>query len=237
MNEDKKSFIVYCDWIEFLDELDSYEKKGRVFEAILIYGNTGIEPVWTEDELDMKFTFIHMRQQMDRDSKKWNGIRAKRSAAGKKGGEKSAQVRAEKKKPLQNNTENVSVFKQIKQSQANQAVNVNVNVNDNVNVNVNDNVIQLADDLLRPLEKAVGTSYERERNAIEQLIAQRLDEGHTEEELRKVVDYQCKELKHVDDNNRDFRELMSNPTNLFGNAFEQTLETINKPKEVEAVNE
>lgn len=237
MKEEKKSFIVYSDIKEVLVELESYEKIGKLFMAMVDHSLEEPEPEWTENEIDIKYSFIPIRQQMDRDSRKWNGVKAKRSAAGKKGGQKSAQVRAEKAKALQNNTENVSVFKQIKQSQANQAVNVNVNVNDNVNVNVNDNVIQLADDLLRPLEKAVGTSYERERNEIEQLIAIKLEEGHTEEEMRKVIDYKCEELKNKSKEERAAEEIFFHPSFLFGDAFSTTLELMGKEQQTEEVNE
>ena len=59
------------------------------------------------------------------DLEKWNKTREKRSEAGRKGG-----------KQTQANQANDSL---VKQTQANQAV----NVNDNVNVNVNDNVINI----------------------------------------------------------------------------------------------
>lgn len=240
MNEDKKSFIVYCDIKETLDELTD-EQAGKLFKGMVHYSDDGTEPNF---DTILKFVFIPIRQQMDRDNEKWNCIRAKRSAAGKKGGENSAKVKAERTKSLQETKKGVTDFKQSqakpsksKQSQANQAVNVNVNVNDNVNVNVNDNVIQLADDLLRPLEKAVGTSYERERNEIEQLIAQRLDEGHTEEEMRKVIDYKCEELKNKSKEERAAEEIFFHPSFLFGDAFSTTLELMDKEQQTEEVNE
>lgn len=234
MNEDKKSFVVYCDYKEHLYDLTN-EEAGLIFKALLEYGDTGEEQ--TFEDRTLKHVFMMFRRQMDRDAEKWNSVKAKRSAAGKKGGQKSAQVRAEKNKPLHENTENVSVFKQIKQSQANQAVNVNVNVNDNVNVNVNDNVIQLADDLLRPLEKAVGTSYERDRNEIEQLIAIKLEEGYTEEEMRKVIDYKCEELKNKSKEERADEEIFFHPSFLFGDAFSTTLELMGKEQQTEEVND
>lgn len=237
MNEDKKSFIIYLDSREFFDELETYEQKGKLFEAIFDYVETGEQKEWALEEVAIKFAFIHFRQNIDRNDEKWSKVKEARFKAGKKGGQKSAQVRAEKAKALQNNTENVSVFKQIKQSQANQAVNVNVNVNDNVNVNVNDNVIQLADDLLRPLEKAVGTSYERDRNEIEQLIAIKLEEGHTEEEMRKVIDYKCEELKNKSKEERAAEEIFFHPSFLFGDAFSTTLELMDKEQQTEEVNE
>ena len=227
MAEEKKSFVVYCDLKEILNEL-SDEEAGILFKAMVNYAQNGVEP---ELGIPLKYVWIPIRQQMERDAEKWNEVKKVRSAAGRKGGVKSGQVRAKKSekstKVIQNSEKRVTKTKQTKQSQANEAV--NVNVNDNVNVNVNDNVIQFVDDLLRPLEGAVDTSYSRDKEEIIGLVAKRLDEGHTEQEMRDVVQYKLMEMKSQPDiDSKAFVEMFSNPLRLFGDAYEGTVEDMNK---------
>ncbi len=70
--------------------------------------------------------------QLDRDSTKWENTRSIRSEMGKIGGQKSGEVRKQKKA-------NEAIASKSKQKKANEAVTVNVTVTDNVNVK--DNVI------------------------------------------------------------------------------------------------
>ena len=225
MKEEKKSFIVYCDIIETLDELTD-EQAGKLFKGMAHYSNDGTEPNF---DTILKFVFIPIRQQMDRDEAKWQGIKEARSRAGKKGGEKSVQVKKEKKKIQQENAKDVTLFKQSqakpsksKQSQANQPVNVNVNVNDNVNVNVNvnDNVIQLSSALLRRMGGHAEQDFEP-CNEVLNDIADLVEKGHTEEEFNKVVDYKWE----------DFSEevpFLYTPDVLFGEHFEEFLKQAEK---------
>jgi len=122
MAEDKKSFVVYHDIKEVLDDLTD-EQAGKLFRTMVNYSVEG-----SEQPLDgvLKFIFIPIRQQMDRDSTKWEGIREKRAEAGRKGGIKSGESR---RKANEANALSAS------SNEANEAV--NVNVNDNVTVNDN----------------------------------------------------------------------------------------------------
>ena len=124
MAEDKKSFVVYHDIKEVLDDLTD-EQAGKLFRTMVNYSVEG-----SEQPLDgvLKFIFIPIRQQMDRDSTKWEGIREKRAEAGRRGGIKSGESR---RKANEANASSAS------SNEANEAVNVNVNDN----VTVNDNAI------------------------------------------------------------------------------------------------
>jgi len=229
MAEEKKSFVVYCDLEEILNEL-SDEEAGILFKAMVGYAQNGNEP---ELGIPLKYVWIPIRQQMERDAEKWNEVKKVRSAAGRKGGVKSGQVRAKKSekstKIIQNSEKRVTKTKQKKQSQANEAVNVNVNDNVNVNVNVNDNVIQFASDLLRPLEGAVGREFSQERDETIQLIAQRLDEGRTEKELMAVANFKAEEIKReIDPGDKAVLKMFANPINLFGSGYESTLDLMKK---------
>ena len=119
MDEGKKSVILYTEWAQPLKTL-SLEDKGRIFDAILSYSETGETPHFDSAAAEMAFSFIRLR--LDANAKKWTDVRQKRREAGRLGG-----------KQRQANQANATFAKQNKQSQANQAVNVNVNANVNAN--------------------------------------------------------------------------------------------------------
>lgn len=113
---EKKSFVLYNDSIEQINML-SDEQAGRLLKAIYAYNLDGTVPDFDDGMVKLMFSFI--KNQLDRDSKKWDDICKKRAEAGRKGG-KQKKANA----------------KRAKQTKANQAD----NDNDNENVNVNDNV-------------------------------------------------------------------------------------------------
>jgi len=113
----KDSFILYADQQEIFENL-SDEKAGKLIKGIFQY-TFGNEPKFNDL---LKLVFIPIRQQLDRNAKKYEETKEKRRIAGSKGG-----------KQRQANQANANFAKQ---TQANQAVNVNDNVyvNDNVNI-------------------------------------------------------------------------------------------------------
>ena len=123
MDEEKKSVILYTEWAQPLKAL-SLEDKGRIFDAILSYSETGETPHFDSAASEMAFSFIRLR--LDENAQKWADVRQKRREAGRLGGKQ--------RQANQANQANATFAKQNKQSQANQAVNVNVNANVNGNV-------------------------------------------------------------------------------------------------------
>ena len=119
-NTDKESFILYTEQKEVIDNLTD-EDAGKLFKGIFEYA-VGNEPEFNNL---LKLVFIPIRQQLERNAKKYSEIKEKRRIAGAKGGKQKVANQA-----------NATFAKQNKQDQANQAV----YVNGNVNVNVNDNV-------------------------------------------------------------------------------------------------
>ena len=127
----KKSFVLYSDVKNVLDLLPD-EQAGKLFKIIVEYVNDN-DPE-TDDAL-VKLAFAPIKAQLKRDLDKWQGIRGKRSEAGKK----SAKVRAEQRETT------LTSVKSVKQTPTNDQQTptnstVNDNVNDNVNVIVNENV-------------------------------------------------------------------------------------------------
>lgn len=101
------------------------EQKGRIFEALLDFPE---QPEFEDPMLVMAWDF--MADALEENDKKWDEMREKRSAAGRKGAE------ATNVKRQQNaaNPANADFAEQKQQNVANPAVSVNVNGNDTVNV-------------------------------------------------------------------------------------------------------
>jgi len=131
MAEGKKGFILYADYKESFDEL-SNDDAGQLIKHIFKYVND--ENPETKNKL-VKISFIPIKRQLKRDLEKYEGIKEKRSAAGKE----SARLRAEQK------ATNPTLVESVQQSSTNPTVIVNdtVNVNDTVTVNDKESVINL----------------------------------------------------------------------------------------------
>lgn len=127
MAKDKNGFVLYADLIHTTDHL-TIEQKGHLLELILQYVNDR-DPV-TDDQL-MRVVFEPIKQQLKRDLRHWEGIKEKRSDAGKASAVKRAEQKATK-------STNVKSVEQKEHLSTNATVRVrvkgNVNVNDNVNV-------------------------------------------------------------------------------------------------------
>lgn len=107
------------------------EQKGRIFEALLDFPE---QPEFEDPMLVMAWDF--MADALEENDKKWDEMREKRSAAGRKG----AEVTNGKRQQNAANPANADFAEQKQQNAANPAVSVSVNGNDTVNVNGNDTV-------------------------------------------------------------------------------------------------
>lgn len=127
-----RTFIVYDEIKDTLDEMTD-EEIGKLFRGMVDYHVTGKEP---DLKGGLKFAFIPIRQQMDRDDEKWNKTREARAEAGRKGGAPKGNQNAQKdEENKQKQTKQANgCFASEKQTK--QAVNVNVNEDVDVNVNV-----------------------------------------------------------------------------------------------------
>ncbi len=120
MAENKKSFLMYCDWLELFDGLPD-EMAGKLIKHIFKYTNDKNPKT---DNLVLKTAFTLIKQQLKRDLSSWESETKKRVEAGRKGG----LVTQSKRKQSQ---------ALLKDTKANQADTVKVTVNDTVNVNDN----------------------------------------------------------------------------------------------------
>ena len=139
MTTEKKSAIIYSDWIEQFESL-SDEEAGKLIKHLMRYIND-LNPKAPDRMTEL--LFIPIQQCINRDKAKWNE-RAKRSRTnGHKGGRPQI-----KEDITQDNLENPVGYFETQETQEvilkptkpdNDNGNVNVNVNDNVNGNVNVN--------------------------------------------------------------------------------------------------
>ena len=117
MAKDKKTVVIYSDWIATFDKLTD-EEAGKLIKHLLRYVNDQ-QPI--SDRMT-ELLFAQMQQTLKRDLKKWEEIKQQRSEAGKKGMAKRWGNITKDNKTLQDLT--------------------NITVNDNVNVNVINNIPQ-----------------------------------------------------------------------------------------------
>lgn len=120
----RDSFVMYTSYYQHIQRL-SMERRGQLFTAIMEYASGNDLPEMDE-VVEMAFSFI--KDQMDRDSEKYQKIVKKRSDAGKLGGRPKGNVNPEK----QSKAKKANGFSE-KQSKAKKPD--NVYVYDDVNVN------------------------------------------------------------------------------------------------------
>lgn len=211
MADSKNSFVVYTDIKETLDGLTD-DQVATLFRGMVDYQLTGSVP---EFEGVLKFAFIPIRQQMDRDNTKWERTKAARTESGRQGGIRSGEARRAKAQSEANEA-SASQSKQNEANEANEAVNVNVNVN--VNGNVNDNVADaesLSSSLISYLNEKSGGKY-KPTAAITDRIGELLAAGYTERDFYQVIDSKVAEWKD-DPKMRSYLR----PRTLFGDKFEE----------------
>lgn len=118
----RKGFVVYFDNINQF-ELLNYEQRGILFSAMCYFARDGVEPEFIDPVLTMAFSFL--RDQMMRDTEKYEETCRKNAENGKKGGRpKKSESDTEKPKKTDR------FFEEPKKA------NINVNVNTNGDTSV-----------------------------------------------------------------------------------------------------
>lgn len=160
MAKDKKGFILYADLLKVCEKLilrDRANKTnytGELFYAILLYVNDLEELIDVEFIVELAFEPIKL--QLKRDLKKFEAVKEKRSAAGKR----SAELRAEQKA-----TESTLV-----ECVENDLTNSTVRDKDSVNVNVKDIYIYTEKQFLERW-KAARLHFDKKETNISKLQA------------------------------------------------------------------
>lgn len=119
MAEDKRSIIVYADWMNKFEALED-DEAGRLIKHFFRYVND-LNPVAPDRITEL--SFIDIEQSLKRDLKKWEKFKCKQSVNGKLGGRPKTET--------QKNPKNPGLF-----SETQKSLSVSDNVSDNVTVNV-----------------------------------------------------------------------------------------------------
>ena len=231
VDRDKSSFVVYSDIKETLDELTD-DQVAKLFRAMVEYSATGEMPKFSGI---LKYVFIPIRQQMDRDGQKWEQKKEARRKAGQKGGQKSGEVRRaaaneanEANEAKLHKRSNASTNEASEANVPGEAVNVNGNVNVNVNGNGNGNVNgassnaagaslspSLPASLVSYLNRKAGASHKVTED-VERRVGELEAAGYTEAEMRAVIDMKVAEWK----DDKKMRGYLR-PSTLFGAKFQE----------------
>lgn len=186
MSTEQKGFIVYKDLHAVVDELTD-EQAGQLFKGMIAYSADGTEPKF---DGVLKFVFIPIRQQMDRDSDKYDEKCEKNRENARKRWERNA-----------NGSERM-------RSDANYAnTNTDTDTDTKTETDTNtesafkaDNALSLSERIISYLNEKTGSQY-RPTSAVAK-IQGLLDQGYTEADMRLVIDKKCADWLN-DDNMRE----------------------------------
>lgn len=211
MSKDQKGFVVYGDIEESLNELTD-EQVATLFRGMVSYFNTGKDPKFTGL---LKLAFIPIRQQMDRDTDKYEK-KCEKNRASIKNYWNKVKADTNEYERIQTNT---NVYERIPANTnvANTNTNTNTKTSTDTTTESVPDVSSLSSDLIEYLNDKAGTSYKPSRSVTDQLRGL-LDSGHTPEQIRTVIDKKCADWLN-DDKMRSFLR----PSTLFGDKFEEYL--------------
>ena len=82
-NNERKSFVMYCEWGSSFEEFTD-EELGQLIRAVYAFVTKGEET--TLGDRSLRIIFNTMKECFIRDGEKWEEVRQLRSEAGSKGG-------------------------------------------------------------------------------------------------------------------------------------------------------
>lgn len=213
MSKDQKGFVVYGDIEESLNEL-SDEQVAKLFRGMVSYFNTGNDPGFSGL---IKMVFIPIRQQMDRDTDKYEKKCQKNKESIQKYWDK-VKADTEEYERIRTNT---NVYERIPANTNVANTNTKTDTDkktdkDATTMSVPD-ASSLSSDLISYLNDKAGTSHKPTRTVVRQ-IQGLLDSGYTPFQIRTVIDKKCDEWL----NDSKMRGYLR-PSTLFGDKFDEYL--------------
>ena len=214
MASEQKGFVVYGDIKESLDELTD-EQVATLFRGMVDYHVTGKEPKFKGV---LKFVFIPIKQQMDRNTEKYEQrCERNRANANKRwNGMQSDAIAYGRMQSDANGCDNMRL----------DAIDANTNTNTNTNtktdtdtttMSAGTDVFSLSRDLIDYLNSKAGTSHKAD-GGVTAKIQFLLNNGYTPLQLRTVIDKQCA-VWLGDEKMRQYLR----PSTLFGDKFGEYL--------------
>lgn len=214
MSKDQKGFVVYGDIEESLNELTD-EQVAKLFRGMVSYFNTGKEPKFSGL---MKMVFIPIRQQMDRDTDKYEKKCEKNRESIQKYWDK-VKADTNEYERIQTNT---NVYERIPPNT--NVANTNTKTNTDTKTDTGTTTTSsetdaglLSFDLIQYLNEKTGSDYKADKaNAVR--VQSLLDSGYTPLQLRTVIDKKVDEW-YGDSKMRSYLR----PSTLFGDKFGEYL--------------
>lgn len=214
MSKDQKGFVVYGDIEESLNELTD-EQVAKLFRGMVSYFNTGKEPKFSGL---MKMVFIPIRQQMDRDTDKYEKKCEKNRESIQKYWDK-VKADTNEYERIQTNT---NVYERIPPNT--NVANTNTKTNTTTKTDTGTTTTSsetdaglLSFDLIQYLNEKTGSDYKADKaNAVR--VQTLLDSGYSPDQLRTVIDKKVSEW-YGDSKMRSYLR----PSTLFGDKFGEYL--------------
>ncbi len=214
MSKDQKGFVVYGDIEESLNELTD-EQVAKLFRGMVSYFNTGKEPKFSGL---MKMVFIPIRQQMDRDTDKYEKKCEKNRESIQKYWDK---VKADTNEYERIRT-NTNVYERIPPNT--NVANTNTKTSTTTKTDTGTTTTSsetdaglLSFDLIQYLNEKTGSDYKADLSNAKR-VQSLLDSGYTPLQLRTVIDKKVDEW-YGDSKMRSYLR----PSTLFGDKFGEYL--------------
>jgi hypothetical protein len=221
MAENKKSIIVYADWIELFESL-SNEEAGLLIKHFFRYVND-LNP--TSPDRITELSFIPIKQALKRDLDKWETTLEERSINGRKGNLKKYNLDIYKDFELGKYTleeaENVAKHRKtsLPDSSATKLLaNVADNVNDNVNVNdilIQPKVVIDWDALLVQFNQLTKRNHKLIPDKAKRQLLARLKDGYTKQDIWNAIQNCYNDEYHKETNHKYLTlEFISRPDKM-----------------------
>ena len=214
MSKDQKGFVVYGDIEESLNELTD-EQVAKLFRGMVSYFNTGKEPKFSGL---MKMVFIPIRQQMDRDTDKYEKKCEKNRESIQKYWDK---VKADTNEYERIRT-NTNVYERIPANT--NVANTNTKTTTTTKTDTGTTTTSsetdaglLSFDLIQYLNEKTGSDYKADLSNAKR-VQSLLDAGYSPDQLRTVIDKKVDEW-YGDPKMRSYLR----PSTLFGDKFGEYL--------------
>lgn len=214
MASEQKGFVVYGDIEESLNELTD-EQVAKLFRGMVSYFNTGKEPKFSGL---MKMVFIPIRQQMDRDTDKYEKKCAKNRESIQKYWDK-VKADTNEYERIRTNTdeyERIPANTNVANTNTNTTTKTKTETETTTTSSETDAGL-LSFDLIQYLNEKTGSDYKADKANAER-VRVLLESGYTPAQIRSVIDKKCQEWLG-DGKMRAYLR----PSTLFGDKFGEYL--------------
>lgn len=172
MSKNKKSFLMHIDSLDILEDLTN-EQAGELFNAIRSYQ--------VGEEMDIhgvvRIAFSPFKNQFKRDDEKYQITCKRRAEAGSLGGKQKVANASKSKQTIANVADNKTKNKNKTKSDSDNDLKDPLSCKPDVV------------EIINHMNSVIGTKYKTSTKSHIQNISARLSEGHSVDDLKKVIDF------------------------------------------------